>query len=343
MHAAGLEPLEPYPGHNKSKWLCRCRTCGRQVQPFYNSIQQGQKGCGFCAKNVADPLEVAKAIEAVGLEPLEPYPGATKKWKCKCKKCGRLVAPKYNSIQQGKGGCAYCSRVAVDPQEAADLMREAGVEPLEPYPGSKEPWRCRCQVCGREPKPRYVNVRMTGSACSYCSEKQVDPEEAANLMRQFGLIPKTGYPGTDNPWDCECSKCGRRVTPRYTSVSRGSQGCRYCSSATLFGMPARIYLIAHVELSAVKVGIARRDSNRVANWERRGWQVIGNWVLDDGADATDIEGRVLDAWRSSNLPIALEPRDVGNLGGHTETAPLWAVDLDETIARIEQAIASLDL
>jgi len=108
-------------------------------------------------------------------------------------------------------------------------------------------------------------------------------------------------------------------------------------------MPARIYLIAHVELSAVKVGIARRDSNRVANWERRGWQVIGNWVLDDGADATDIEGRVLDAWRSSNLPIALEPRDVGNLGGHTETAPLWAVDLDETIARIEQAIASLDL
>lgn len=35
------------------------------------------------------------------------------------------------------------------PDEAVERMRAAGgAEPLEPYPGVDEPWRCRCLSCG---------------------------------------------------------------------------------------------------------------------------------------------------------------------------------------------------
>jgi hypothetical protein len=36
--------------------------------------------------------------------------------------CSTLVFPTYNSIQQGNGGCKYCSKKFVDAKEAEELM-----------------------------------------------------------------------------------------------------------------------------------------------------------------------------------------------------------------------------
>lgn len=48
---------------------------------------------------------------------------------------------------------ARTGRPRKDPREPEEIMRAAGLEPLEPYPGSAAPWRCRHTACGREAPP----------------------------------------------------------------------------------------------------------------------------------------------------------------------------------------------
>jgi hypothetical protein len=43
-----------------------------------------------------------------GMKPLEPYPGSHAKWRC-LHTCGNEVRPHYSSIQQGGGGCGFCT------------------------------------------------------------------------------------------------------------------------------------------------------------------------------------------------------------------------------------------
>ena len=48
-------------------------------------------------------------------------------------------------------------------------------------------------------------------------------------MFQNELNPLVPYPGSHSPWKCECLKCGREVSPHYSSVKQGRKGCAYCS------------------------------------------------------------------------------------------------------------------
>ena len=108
MRAAGLEPQVPFPGHGKP-WPCLCVRCGREVDPYYNSIRMGH-GCRWCNWKALDPEVAAAAMRRAALEPLEPCPGALAKWKCRCMKCGREVVTHYCTIQQGHGGCIWCQK-----------------------------------------------------------------------------------------------------------------------------------------------------------------------------------------------------------------------------------------
>ena len=90
-----------------------------------------------------DP-EVAKNVMIkAGLEPLEPYSGANSNWKCRCKRCGKIVTPKYASVNFGRNGCKYCAGVAVDPDDAEKFMLSKKLKPLEPYKGGHHKWKCR--------------------------------------------------------------------------------------------------------------------------------------------------------------------------------------------------------
>ena len=82
------------------------------------------------------------AMLAVGLEPLEAYPGANFPWRCRCDRCKRETSPRYASIRDG-GGCGWCSGNRIGLDDAVGVMRNAGLEPLESYPGRTKAWRCR--------------------------------------------------------------------------------------------------------------------------------------------------------------------------------------------------------
>jgi hypothetical protein len=103
------------------------------------------------------------------LEPLEPYRGNKVKWKCRCLKCKKIVYPKYNNIDQGWGGCGWCSGRTKDTQVAENLMRSKDLEPLEPYPGIQKKWKCRHTICNRVVYPQFLGIQQGQGGCKYCS------------------------------------------------------------------------------------------------------------------------------------------------------------------------------
>ncbi len=168
MRAAGVEPLEPYVSE-MVKWRAQCRTCGREVAPRLNSVKRNHRACAYCSRNKADPKEAAAVMRRAGLRPLVPYPGRHAPWLSECKRCHQTVTPRYGAVVRG-GGCRYCNDTAIAPDAAAALMRDADLDPLEPYPGSNTLWKCRCTKCRRTVMPRYSTIQRGSGGCWYCRE-----------------------------------------------------------------------------------------------------------------------------------------------------------------------------
>src|SRR5688572_23321521 len=95
-------------------------------------------------------------------------------------------------------------------QEAVAIMRDAGFEPLEDYPGrAMGKWRCKCLRCGNESAPNLSRVRA-GSRCYFCGRKAVSvarrtPDAVAVAeMEAAGLTPLVPFPHAENPWLSQC-------------------------------------------------------------------------------------------------------------------------------------------
>jgi DNA-directed RNA polymerase subunit RPC12/RpoP len=254
MLEVGLRPLEPYRSA-KSPWKCECLTCGTIVVSTQDRAKQG-RGCPACNTRTAAENRVQSNVERAtqvmldaGLEPLETYPGTKRKWRCVCMTCGREVSPTHDRVKQSGSGCRNCgiaSRALQQrkpPDEATELMRSAGFEPLDPYMNSNSPWRSRCHDCGRESGPTLMSV-MAGRRCKYCSGTAVVPHEAEQVMRNAGLEPLVPFTKVHDPWPSKCMTCEREVTPSYTSIRNGS-GCKYCSGRAIVPEEAEVIMREH--------------------------------------------------------------------------------------------------
>lgn len=196
MWKAGFEPLEPYPGAN-TKWRCRCISCGKEVFPRYGTAKKGH-GCRFCAGQVVRPEAATALMRERGLEPTGTYPGATKKWAYLCTVCGHEGVTTYHSVKSQGSGCIRCGRhraaaaQRLHSSAASAVMQEAGYEPLEDYPGSGAPWRCRCTTCGTEAMPTYDNV-IAGNRCGTCARDR-KAESQGGKAPWAAINSRTGSP-----------------------------------------------------------------------------------------------------------------------------------------------------
>ncbi len=246
MISSGFKPLEPYPG-NQKKWRCECTTCGNEIFVLRNTVATNGTGCKYCWKQrrgkalLISETDALAVMRVAGLEPQDPYVRSGDSWRCIHLECGREVFPSYNTVQQGGGGCQQCGylktavKIRHDHEFAAEIMRSAGLEPLESYPGSHSKWRCIHLECGDEVLARFDAVRSGESGCFTCGAKKrakasrLDPETARQFMIANGLQPQEPYELSNKPWACIHVECGSLVHPTYASIQGGQKGCRKCA------------------------------------------------------------------------------------------------------------------
>lgn len=236
MRSNGFEPLEDYPG-NKTKWKCRHIPCGAVVYPKYNKVQQGSlnSGCQDCSEKYVDPNVAVKLMIEAGGIPQEPYPGAKKKWKCKCLSCGEIVDSLYSTVRDGGGVCQMCSlrKTAVGRRIPIEKVLKdyalVNLVPVEAYTNTDAPLRSRCLVCGNYPSPTYTAIRA-GIGCRYCAEKLTSPEKARDLALKAGLEPLEDFVSGQVPWKCKHIKCGEIISPLFGTILKGNAGCIKCNS-----------------------------------------------------------------------------------------------------------------
>ena len=198
-----------------------------------------------------DPKVAEGVMLAANLEPLEPYSNALAKWKCRCKICGSVVYPKYNTIYSGKGGCRPCGnkakheRYKLSQVEVDARLKEKGLVALEEYFNSETSLRCKCLKCGHLQSIKFSYINKV-HGCSKCGleigakKNRLPEEKAIEKMRSADLEPLVPYINSSTKWRSRCLRCGKEVSPTYADVSQGQRGCKSCgieSSANLRRTP----------------------------------------------------------------------------------------------------------
>lgn len=344
MLEAGLEPLEDY-ANARARWRCRCTGCDRIVTPTLANIRKGQGGCRHCGNKAVGAARMAAGepqaladMHAAGLTPLDPYPGVIAPWRSRCNHCAALVAPTVNSIRTGiSSGCRHCGMTAMGVRKitagadaAVSDMQAAGLEPLEPYPGATRTWRCRCINCMNIVTPRLHDIRAGRSGCAPCgyarwaaTRLSIGADQARTDMLTAGLEPLDPYPGARKPWRSRCTRCHNVVTPTLGSIRYLGTSCRFCAPFGIdLAAPTLLYVLNHPSARAVKIGITGLTTkyDRLAAFERDGWQVHRTQRFETGADAFAVEQDVLQRLRDDlAIPPFMSPQDMPH-GGATETA-----------------------
>jgi len=116
MKKAGAYPLVKRPKKTTDPWKSLCLDCYRVITPRYNDVQKGNHcPCKYCSNHDVPIEERLKVMSRANLKPLVDYPGSCMtNWKSECLDCERIVHPRYNNVQQGNGGCKYCSPAGFD-------------------------------------------------------------------------------------------------------------------------------------------------------------------------------------------------------------------------------------
>jgi hypothetical protein len=228
------------------------------------------------------------------------------------------------------------------PQSEIDAaLAAAGLVALEPYASRNAPLKCRCLRCDSIVSPRLGNIKSAGQGgCKVCAGRQssvsraTPPEERARLLAAVGLVEVGGYRNALTRVTCRCLRCGRTVRVRLSDI-RGGSGCSHCSPSGFDSTsPARVYLLRHDALDAIKVGVCGVGTSRIAQHQRRGWTVVRSHTFATGRDALDAEQAVLRWWRRELLiPPAMQAEDMPG-GGWTETATATGGVLEATLVRI---------
>ena len=340
MKSANLLPLVEYTT-GKTKWESKCLLCGRVVFPTYNTIQQGNGGCKYCAKKFVDSKDAEEIMLRNGLRPLEQYSKANSKWRSECLICKKIVTPTYASIRSGNGGCIYCAGMVIEPEEAVALMESVNLRPLVPFKNGKTKWKCECLNCGQIVYQSYNSMQQGYGPCGYCAGKVVDVEEVMSIMQSAGLKPLDPYSKALDRWRCECQNCGKIVYPTYSAIKKGQGGCRFCALIGIdYTGPGFIYLMTHQHLQSHKVGIGgskrSRNRDRVAEHQKFGWSLHSRKDFQTADDAFQVEQKVL-YWlrKDRKLGIFLSESEMPQ-GGYTETIDASEIDLPTIWAKVEE-------
>ena len=157
-----------------------------------------------------------------GLTPIPPYSDVNSPWESICGNCGGITFPTLTSVKkalkQGQPKCCdLCRRNGpIRPEQAEDMLRLAGGEPLVPFPGVKARWRARClnEWCRQTIEPWFDSIKHAGTgACWHCSGYGIKADDDALV-----------YLMTHEPY--QAAKIGiAKVGSRRIALHESTAGC----------------------------------------------------------------------------------------------------------------------
>ena len=250
-----LKPIETYV-NSSTPLKTECLICGNIIFSRLDKVNSFGHRCGYCS-GLKDADKKAEAfVKKLGHTPLEPYRSALKNWKMQCGGCGNIIAPRYNSLQQGAWGCKFCGhkkagakRREIGSKKAVAMMRKAGCEPLEPYPGSHAPWKSRCMKCDALVQPRLGGIQSGQGGCKRCGiassaqTRMFTPREAKKIAIKNKMKPLESYKGSNKKWKCKCLRCGKVSSPYFAAIRDGKYGCLWCAKKIVDPQEARKKMI----------------------------------------------------------------------------------------------------
>jgi hypothetical protein len=178
----GLEPLQEYAAkyggelvstayvqrNHYYEWKCA------QEHGFsgnYNNMEHRGQFCPECegrsSRKTMTEKQARAYLESRSLSLVGPYVSKTKDVLIACNVCKVELTKSVKHIVEASMDCKNCASLEYS-KKASSVMRQAGVEPLVPYPGSPNQWLCKCMTCGKEITPSYANVSKGQGACSFC-------------------------------------------------------------------------------------------------------------------------------------------------------------------------------
>lgn len=126
--------------------------------------------------------------------------------------------------------------------ERIELMREAGLEPLEEYKSATSPWLCRCLNCNAEVSPMYNTIQQGHSGCRACAVKKHGlksrkPEvEIKEFLNNIGLELISEYTTSESFTLVKCTICGEEVEVKIANLRlRTRKGCATCIRKEISG------------------------------------------------------------------------------------------------------------
>lgn len=233
------------------------------------------------------------------------------------------------------------------PAPSDDVLRATfsalDIEPLEPYPGARPKWKCRCLRCGSFITPRWYHLKTGSRDCPTCQRNaQRNPLElvtAELFARGWDLLGT--YETSQIPVLLRHHKCGRTMKVQYHSIMHQGGGCTHCAKYGYdLTRPGFVYLIEHPAHRALKIGISNDPKARLDMHRRREWDMEGALVVGPlpGHLPPAIEDEIIRGWRAQGFPPALRKGD-----GFTETVNIDDVSRREVEALLLVHVPDVDL
>ena len=213
----------------------------------------------------------------------------------------------------------------------------------------------RCEKHGHTWRTKVEKRTRGETGCPFCSDRRVwqgfndlwtkrpDLVDEIDFDKHSGLDPKQllWVSHDEINWRCaEGHTWPARLHLRSSNSNRKPTGCPSCAvSGFKPEEPAIIYFIENQNLMAFKVGITNTGTQRLKTWLGRGWELIEAFDFEIGAEAKYVEKR-FHFWRRRILEAEdyLTSKDVGRLGGWTETFSIQSVASEVVRLKLREVI-----
>jgi len=227
------------------------------------------------------------------------------------------------------------------PERVLQILHDAGYELVGEYQRSRIPVEVHCVRCGTHAFVQVDNVR-SGKACSACrfrwlsEHHRLEGDEVSRRAEVARIELLEQFTSTSHAIRVRCLECGYE-SRRKINWAKPSGACVQCGHRPYdFAAPSLIYLLAHREWPALKIGVTNVRSNRLADHAAEGWDCVYEKDLD-GRTAYEIEQTVLAWWRTELKLGPYLKRGQMPQGGWTETISADTIDASDIIDLIEQA------